>query len=268
MSCVQDNAGVLKSSYSPVEPDELLAQKPKIGRPRSNTPITPEVRKQRNREAQKAFKNRQYRQSVQLENNIKRKDQMLAELQEEVTGLRMYKYRSSLLERILQEKGKSASQSVLQILIKSCRHWCWDRDWKSAARAIYFVNWFKTRWGSFKICFSTAIGLSNSHKATPLAGLISPYSSLYVIYSKSCIDQDRLNTEEEYLQDACANIINDQEGATINDQDSGDRLAGPPLYLDQPTFSRVTALYLYDSGMPSYTPMNQMLEIRGIYYPN
>ncbi|MCJ1315677.1 hypothetical protein MMC15_000997 [Xylographa vitiligo] len=87
--------------------DITQVQKRKGGR----KPIyaTSEERKQRNRQAQAAFRERRTEYIKQLENNIKQQDETLHNLQQSHRSAAdeclMLRYKNSLLERILLEKG-------------------------------------------------------------------------------------------------------------------------------------------------------------------
>ncbi len=111
----------MASDEQAVTAEHLPVQKRKGGRKpvvfMNNVSI--EERKQRNREAQATFREHRMKYITQLENDIKRKDQKLSELQKAVEDSLMLKYKYSLLERILLEKGKSPSQSILH---QGCRH--------------------------------------------------------------------------------------------------------------------------------------------------
>lgn len=70
---------------------------------------TSEERKQRNRQAQAAFRERRTEYIKQLENTIKHQDETLQNLQQSHRSAAdeclMLRYKNSLLERILLEKG-------------------------------------------------------------------------------------------------------------------------------------------------------------------
>lgn len=70
---------------------------------------TSEERKQRNRQAQAAFRERRTEYIKQLEANIKQNEELLTSLQENHRRINndclMLRYKNSLLERILLEKG-------------------------------------------------------------------------------------------------------------------------------------------------------------------
>ncbi|KAL1973968.1 hypothetical protein VTN31DRAFT_5528 [Thermomyces dupontii] len=109
----QDAQGSLSSSVSTPEleaevaPDPAQTQKRKGGR----KPIyaTSEERKQRNRQAQAAFRERRTEYIKQLETTIKRNEETLQSLQQSHRNAAdeclMLRYKNSLLERILLEKG-------------------------------------------------------------------------------------------------------------------------------------------------------------------
>ncbi|MCJ1284167.1 hypothetical protein MMC26_003498 [Xylographa opegraphella] len=94
--------------------DNVQVQKRKGGR----KPIyaTSEERKQRNRQAQAAFRERRTEYIKQLENNIKQQDEALHNLQQSHRSAAdeclMLRYKNSLLERILLEKGKLSSLAL------------------------------------------------------------------------------------------------------------------------------------------------------------
>ncbi|KAH8692698.1 hypothetical protein BGW36DRAFT_430451 [Talaromyces proteolyticus] len=110
----QDGHAELSSSVSTPEPEEqqlaqdaVQTQKRKGGR----KPIyaTSEERKQRNRQAQAAFRERRTEYIKQLETTIKRNEESLQSLQQSHRSAAdeclMLRYKNSLLERILLEKG-------------------------------------------------------------------------------------------------------------------------------------------------------------------
>ncbi|KAL1964095.1 hypothetical protein VTN77DRAFT_7513 [Rasamsonia byssochlamydoides] len=110
----QDGHGSMSSSVSTPEPeaetltqDVAQTQKRKGGR----KPIyaTSEERKQRNRQAQAAFRERRTEYIKQLESTIKRNEETLQSLQQSHRSAAdeclMLRYKNSLLERILIEKG-------------------------------------------------------------------------------------------------------------------------------------------------------------------
>jgi hypothetical protein len=110
----QDGHGSMSSSVSTPEPEEqplaqdaAQTQKRKGGR----KPIyaTSEERKQRNRQAQAAFRERRTEYIKQLESTIKRNEDSLQSLQQShrtaADECLMLRYKNSLLERILLEKG-------------------------------------------------------------------------------------------------------------------------------------------------------------------
>ena len=72
---------------------------------------TSEERKQRNRQAQAAFRERRTEYIRQLESTIKRNEESLQSLQQSHRSAAdeclMLRYKNSLLERILLEKGRS-----------------------------------------------------------------------------------------------------------------------------------------------------------------
>ncbi|PGH18881.1 hypothetical protein AJ80_04299 [Polytolypa hystricis UAMH7299] len=106
--------GSCSSSVSTPEPDgETAAQDPTQRQKRKGgrKPIyaTSEERKQRNRQAQAAFRERRTEYIKQLENTIKHNEETLQTLQQSHRSAAdeclMLRYKNSLLERILLEKG-------------------------------------------------------------------------------------------------------------------------------------------------------------------
>ena len=77
---------------------------------------TSEERKQRNRQAQAAFRERRTEYIKQLETTIKQQDETLQNLQQNHRSAAdeclMLRYKNSLLERILLEKGNAAFDST------------------------------------------------------------------------------------------------------------------------------------------------------------
>lgn len=87
-----------------------------FNRPKSNRfqiYATSEERKQRNRQAQAAFRERRTEYIKQLEATIKQNEETLGTLQQSHRSAAdeclMLRYKNSLLERILLEKGKTVS---------------------------------------------------------------------------------------------------------------------------------------------------------------
>lgn len=88
---------------------------------------TSEERKQRNRQAQAAFRERRTEYIKQLETNIKHQDETLQNLQQSHRAAAdeclMLRYKNSLLERILLEKGKGCKSSkLINIAHEQLRH--------------------------------------------------------------------------------------------------------------------------------------------------
>jgi hypothetical protein len=128
----QDGHGSMSSSVSTPEPEEqplaqdaAQTQKRKGGRKpvcsiqlvfsaQADDPVqiyaTSEERKQRNRQAQAAFRERRTEYIKQLESTIKRNEDSLQSLQQShrtaADECLMLRYKNSLLERILLEKGE------------------------------------------------------------------------------------------------------------------------------------------------------------------
>jgi bZIP transcription factor len=79
---------------------------------------TSEERKQRNRQAQAAFRERRTEYIKQLENTIKHHEDSLQSLQQSHRSAAdeclMLRYKNSLLERILLEKGWSLQNSIAE----------------------------------------------------------------------------------------------------------------------------------------------------------
>jgi hypothetical protein len=77
---------------------------------------TSEERKQRNRQAQAAFRERRTEYIKQLESTIKRHEDSLQSLQQShrtaADECLMLRYKNSLLERILLEKGEDGQWSI------------------------------------------------------------------------------------------------------------------------------------------------------------
>jgi len=86
-----------------------LLQSPEYTNDSSQIYATSEERKQRNRQAQAAFRERRTEYIKQLEANIKQNEDSLASLQQSHRAAAdeclMLRYKNSLLERILLEKG-------------------------------------------------------------------------------------------------------------------------------------------------------------------
>ena len=84
---------------------------------------TSEERKQRNRQAQAAFRERRTEYIKQLEATIKQNEDTLSSLQQSHRSAAdeclMLRYKNSLLERILLEKGTNFQQPFLSIRISS-----------------------------------------------------------------------------------------------------------------------------------------------------
>ena len=90
---------------------------------------TSEERKQRNRQAQAAFRERRTEYIKQLETNIKHQDETLQNLQQSHRAAAdeclMLRYKNSLLERILLEKGNGCKSSNLIFAAhEQVRHRC------------------------------------------------------------------------------------------------------------------------------------------------
>lgn len=81
---------------------------------------TSEERKQRNRQAQAAFRERRTEYIKQLESTIKHHEETLQSLQQSHRSAAdeclMLRYKNSLLERILLEKGECADSSEMLLL--------------------------------------------------------------------------------------------------------------------------------------------------------
>lgn len=87
---------------------------------------TSEERKQRNRQAQAAFRERRTEYIKQLEATIKQNEDSLSSLQQSHRSAAdeclMLRYKNSLLERILLEKGSSNIWPSTNISLTGCRH--------------------------------------------------------------------------------------------------------------------------------------------------
>ncbi len=229
-----------------------------------------EERKQKNRKAQAAFRQHRTEYITQLENDIKRKDQRLAELQKTVEYYLMLKYKNSLLERILLEKGKSPSQPILQILIKVAGI---DVETELQRTPYPETRQSASPTGLRLVEAQSPCSTNDSNKSTPLEpaspsqwgfpthmkqlGKLNP--SLHVLPFTSYIQRavlikDRLITEQEYEADVYAD--------TIDGQDPGDHSAGPSPYLDsfpeQPAFP--DHAYPMGSGSQSLVQPATMLQ--------
>ncbi|OKL60297.1 hypothetical protein UA08_04072 [Talaromyces atroroseus] len=108
----QDGNVSISSSVSTPEPEEQnqdVAQTQKRKGGRKPIYATSEERKQRNRQAQAAFRERRTEYIKQLESTIKRNEESLQSLQQSHRSAAdeclMLRYKNSLLERILMEKG-------------------------------------------------------------------------------------------------------------------------------------------------------------------
>lgn len=108
----QDGHVSMSSSVSTPEPEEQtqdVAQTQKRKGGRKPIYATSEERKQRNRQAQAAFRERRTEYIKQLETTIKRNEESLQSLQQSHRSAAdeclMLRYKNSLLERILMEKG-------------------------------------------------------------------------------------------------------------------------------------------------------------------
>ncbi|KAF5014840.1 hypothetical protein F66182_14038, partial [Fusarium sp. NRRL 66182] len=108
----QDGHVSMSSSVStpePEEPNQDVAQTQKRKGGRKPIYATSEERKQRNRQAQAAFRERRTEYIKQLETTIKRNEESLQSLQQSHRSAAdeclMLRYKNSLLERILMEKG-------------------------------------------------------------------------------------------------------------------------------------------------------------------
>lgn len=88
---------------------------------------TSEERKQRNRQAQAAFRERRTEYIKQLEQTIKHHEETLQNLQQSHRSAAdeclMLRYKNSLLERILLEKGKQANSNFLFASLRVLSHW-------------------------------------------------------------------------------------------------------------------------------------------------
>jgi hypothetical protein len=110
---ISSNVSTPDAEAEPLTQDTAQTQKRKGGR----KPIyaTSEERKQRNRQAQAAFRERRTEYIRQLETTIKRNEDSLQSLQQSHRSAAdeclMLRYKNSLLERILLEKGGSTSQN-------------------------------------------------------------------------------------------------------------------------------------------------------------
>jgi len=202
----------------------------------------------------------------------------------------MLKYKNSLLERILLEKGKSPSQPILQILINVAGI---DVETELQRTPYPETRQSASPTGLRLVEAQSPCSTNDSNKSTPLEpaspspwvfpthmkqlGKLNP--SLHVLPFTSYIQiavliKDRLITEQEYEADAYAD--------TIDGQDPGDHSAGPSPYLDsfpeQPAFpdqaypmgSRsqslvqpATMLQPDDSWAPYSIPTNQTLKTYG-----
>jgi len=93
---------------------------------------TSEERKQRNRQAQAAFRERRTEYIKQLENTIKHHEETLQTLQQSHRNAAdeclMLRYKNSLLERILLEKGTYRALSFYTVQSKCNRPCCYKRD--------------------------------------------------------------------------------------------------------------------------------------------
>lgn len=91
---------------------------------------TSEERKQRNRQAQAAFRERRTEYIKQLETTIKQNEETLANLQQShrtaADECLMLRYKNSLLERILLEKGDCCNEIIV-------RPWKWFTDCRQAS---------------------------------------------------------------------------------------------------------------------------------------
>lgn len=108
----QDGHASMSDSVSTPEPEEQnqdVAQTQKRKGGRKPIYATSEERKQRNRQAQAAFRERRTEYIKQLETTIKRNEESLQSLQQSHRSAAdeclMLRYKNSLLERILLEKG-------------------------------------------------------------------------------------------------------------------------------------------------------------------
>lgn len=106
---------------------------------------TSEERKQRNRQAQAAFRERRTEYIKQLEATIKQNEETLASLQQShrtaADECLMLRYKNSLLERILLEKGLphvylDLSGSMLITSRHRCASRASDQDWQPCTRTI------------------------------------------------------------------------------------------------------------------------------------
>ncbi len=152
----------------------------------------------------------------------------------------MLKYKNSLLERILLKKGKSFSQSILQILINvagidveiELQRTSYSEIRQSAsltdlrlveAQSSCFTN-DSNKSTSLEFASSSSWVFSTHMKQL---GKLNP--SLHVLLftsyiQKAVLIKDRFITEQEYEANAYAD--------TIDGQDSGDHSADPSSYLD------------------------------------
>ncbi len=152
----------------------------------------------------------------------------------------MLKYKNSLLERILLKKGKSFSQSILQILINvagidveiELQRTSYSEIRQSAsltdlrlveAQSSCFTN-DSNKSTSLEFASSSSWVFSTHMKQL---GKLNP--SLHVLLftsyiQKAVLIKDRFITEQEYEANAYAD--------TIDDQDSGDHSADSSFYLD------------------------------------
>lgn len=94
---------------------------------------TSEERKQRNRQAQAAFRERRTEYIKQLENTIKHHEETLQTLQQSHRNAAdeclMLRYKNSLLERILLEKGTYTSAEFFYTVRSKCNRLCCKGDW-------------------------------------------------------------------------------------------------------------------------------------------
>lgn len=92
---------------------------------------TSEERKQRNRQAQAAFRERRTEYIRQLETTIQHHEETLQTLQQShrtaADECLMLRYKNSLLERILLEKGKNQSHRTTISLLTILRYRCTSR---------------------------------------------------------------------------------------------------------------------------------------------
>lgn len=92
----------------------------KLTTPASQIYATSEERKQRNRQAQAAFRERRTEYIKQLESTIKIHEETLQTLQQSHRSAAdeclMLRYKNSLLERVLVEKGKQIDQALISRL--------------------------------------------------------------------------------------------------------------------------------------------------------